>query len=126
MSRTMKSLLPVLLAAVGAMAVTQSNVNVGGRTVITYAPTGASSPALVISMHGMGIPASMNQGMMMFEKLANTAKFVDLRGNTVAIWKHGGEPSVTAAIPVGQLTRGVYMVEAKSLNGRATSGVLIP
>jgi len=62
MSRTMKSPLPIPFAAVGAMAVTQSNVNVGVRTVITCAPTGASSPALVISMHGMGIPATTNIG----------------------------------------------------------------
>jgi hypothetical protein len=58
MPRTTKSLISILPAAAGAMAGTKPNFNVGGRTVITYAPSGAGSPALAIAMHVMGIPAS--------------------------------------------------------------------
>ena len=76
MFRATRILIAVLLAFGASFAATRSTVNVGGRSVITYAPSGASNPALIVSMHGMGIPASMNQGMMMFEKLADTAKFV--------------------------------------------------
>ena len=50
----MKSLISMLLAAARATAVTRSNFNVDGRSVINYAPSGASSPALTISMHGNG------------------------------------------------------------------------
>lgn len=55
---------------------TQRDLILGNRKAIVYVPNGTSSPALVVSMHGMGIPAGMNQGMMQFEHLADTAKFI--------------------------------------------------
>ncbi|NLP02122.1 MAG: hypothetical protein GX089_06485 [Fibrobacter sp.] len=52
--------------------------NVGGltRKSIVYVPSGINNPPLLISMHGMGIPASMNQGMMKFEPIADREKFI--------------------------------------------------
>ncbi len=52
--------------------------NVGGvsRTSIVYVPSGISNPPLLISMHGMGIPASWNQQMMKFEPIADRDKFI--------------------------------------------------
>lgn len=67
--------LATALSLVGmAFAASRSDLKVGDRTAIVYNPTGYKNPPLVISMHGMGIPASYNQGMMMFEKYADTAK----------------------------------------------------
>lgn len=55
---------------------TQFDLKVGNRKAIIYAPDQKDHPALVISMHGIGIPASWNQGMMKFEPLADTGNFV--------------------------------------------------
>jgi predicted esterase len=57
-----------------AFSATRTDLKVGNRTAIVYNPTGYKNPPLVISMHGMGIGAGWNQGMMLFEKYADTAK----------------------------------------------------
>lgn len=46
------------------------------RTTIVYVPDGINKPPLLISMHGMGIPASWNQSMMLFEPIADRDKFI--------------------------------------------------
>lgn len=74
MSFAARILVPILLIAGVASTATRSDLKIGTRTAIVYNPTGYKNPPLVISMHGMGIPASWNQGMMMFEKYADTAK----------------------------------------------------
>lgn len=74
MFRTANSLLSILLSAGAAYTATRSDLKVGDRTAIVYAPSGYKNPPLVISMHGMGIPAGYNQGMMQFERYADTAK----------------------------------------------------
>lgn len=74
MSLYPRILVPLLIVAGIAAAATRSDLKIGNRTAIVYNPTGYKNPPLVISMHGMGIPASWNQGMMMFEKYADTAK----------------------------------------------------
>ena len=53
-------------------------LSVGGlsRTVIVYVPSGTDNPPLLISMHGMGIPASWNKDMMKFEPIADRDKFI--------------------------------------------------
>lgn len=66
----------LLVLACSLFSGTQSNLQVGSRTAIVYVPTTINNPAVVISMHGIGIPASMNQGMMQFEKIADTANFI--------------------------------------------------
>lgn len=46
------------------------------RTSIVYVPSGTNEPPLLISMHGMGIPASWNREMMKFESIAERDKFI--------------------------------------------------
>ena len=46
------------------------------RTAIIYVPSGIHDPPLLISMHGMGIPASWNKEMMKFEPIAEREKFI--------------------------------------------------
>lgn len=72
----MKALLALLLLGTSSSAGTQFDLNVGSRKAIIYAPVNRNKPALVISMHGIGIPASWNQGMMKYEPLADTGNFI--------------------------------------------------
>jgi len=76
MHLAMKVLMISLLLGTLSFSGTQFDLNVGKRKAIIYAPDKRNNPALVISMHGIGIPASMNQGMMKYEPLADTGNFV--------------------------------------------------
>ncbi|MCK9181491.1 MAG: carbohydrate binding domain-containing protein [Fibrobacteraceae bacterium] len=76
MWKVVASLILLMILAGGSFAGTQWNLSVGSRTAIVYAPDKRDNPALVISMHGIGIPASWNQSMMKFEVLADTANFI--------------------------------------------------
>ena len=47
------------------------------RSALVYVPDGIENPPLLISLHGMGIGASWNQGeMMKFEPIADREKFI--------------------------------------------------
>ena len=68
-----------LLIPASAFAQTWTDFQVGGltRQALVYVPTGISNPPLLISLHGMGIGASWNQGeMMKFEPIADRDKFI--------------------------------------------------
>lgn len=70
----MNLLIPVLLIAASAFSATRTDLKVGTRTAIVYAPAGYKNPPLVISMHGMGFGAGIMQGMVKFENYADTSK----------------------------------------------------
>jgi len=72
----MKVMMIFLLLGVLAVSGTQFDLNIGSRRAIIYAPDNRNNPALVISMHGIGIPASWNQGMMKYEPIADTGNFI--------------------------------------------------
>jgi len=76
MNLGMKVLIASCLLGNLSFSGTQFDLKIGNRKAIIYAPDKRDKPALVISMHGVGIPASWNQGMMKFEALADTANFV--------------------------------------------------
>lgn len=98
-----KFLLPCLLVAGVAFSATRSDLKVGNRTAIVYNPTGYKNPPLVISMHGMGIPASMNQGMMMFERYADTAKekFITVYPQGIdSRWDLGGNTDINFILAI--------------------------
>lgn len=62
-----------------ASSQTWTNFQVGGitRKALVYVPSGINRPPLLISLHGMGIGASWNQGgMMKFEPIADREKFI--------------------------------------------------
>jgi poly(3-hydroxybutyrate) depolymerase len=59
-----------------AFAGTKFDLNLGNRKAVVYVPDGINNPPLVISMHGIGNPLSMVQGMMQFETLADVDKFI--------------------------------------------------
>lgn len=94
---------PLLLVAGIATAATRSDLRIGNRTAIVYNPTVYKNPPLVISMHGRGIPASWNQGMMMFEKYADTAqdKFITVypQGED-NVWDLGGTKDVNFILAI--------------------------
>lgn len=67
----------LVLLAVSAFSQGQTwTLNIGARKAIIYAPSGTNKPPLIISMHGVGIPAIWNQGMMKFEPIADREKFI--------------------------------------------------
>lgn len=99
MTRAMKLLMPILIvagAALPASTVTYTfKVNGTSRTALVYVPAGTAKPPLVISMHGVGIPASWNQGMMLFEPIADTAKFIVVYPSAVNLsWDLSGTSDI--------------------------------
>jgi poly(3-hydroxybutyrate) depolymerase len=76
MFRTTKTLMPILVVAGAAFAGTQWTLNVGTRTATIYAPDKRDSPALVISMHGLGGGAWWSVSAMNYKPYADTANFV--------------------------------------------------
>jgi len=72
----LKVLMISLLLGQLAFSGTQYDLNVGSRKAIIYAPDNRNKPALVISMHGIGISAGWTQGMMKYEPLADTGNFI--------------------------------------------------
>lgn len=103
MSLVTRILVPILLVAGVASTATRTDLKIGNRTAIVYNPTGYKNPPLVISLHGRGIPASWNQGMMMFEKYADTAKdkFITVypQGEN-SVWDLGGTKDVNFMLAI--------------------------
>ncbi len=67
----------LVLLSISAFSQGQTwTLNIGPRKAIIYAPSGTDKPPLIISMHGIGIPATWNQGMMKFEPIADRDKFI--------------------------------------------------
>lgn len=76
MSRVMKLLIPILAIAGAAVSGTQGDLYVGTRHATIYAPDKRDSPALVISMHGIGGGAWWSLSAMNYEPYADTANFI--------------------------------------------------
>lgn len=104
MARSTRIFVSMLCIIAGtAFSATRSDINLNGRTAMVYVPNGHKNSPLVISMHGMGIPASMNQGMMRFEKYADTAKerFITVYPQGVdSRWDIGGDRDVNFILAI--------------------------
>lgn len=104
MARSARIFVSMLCIVAGtAFSATRSDINLNGRTAMVYVPNGHKNSPLVISMHGMGIPASMNQGMMRFEKYADTAKerFITVYPQGVdSRWDIGGDRDVNFILAI--------------------------
>jgi poly(3-hydroxybutyrate) depolymerase len=67
------------------------------RTFILHKPSGTSSPALVINMHGYGLTASQQQSFSRFDDIADREKFIVVYPNGIGAeqsWDIGGNRDV--------------------------------
>lgn len=76
MSKLMKCLMLSLLLVGTGFAAKSWTLKVGSRSAIIYAPDQRDNPALIVSMHGMGLGTWWTPDAMRFEALADTANFV--------------------------------------------------
>ena len=78
--------IPAACAALAAPAAAQTDsfaVNDTMRSFIVHAPTGLTSPALVINMHGLGSNASQQQAYTRFDAVADREGFVTVYPNGI-------------------------------------------
>lgn len=93
----------VLLTQV-ASAQTWTDFQVGDQTrkALVYVPEGIEAPPLLISLHGRGIPAGWNQGMMKFEPIADREKFIVVypEANNDLNWDLGGTSDIDFVLQI--------------------------
>lgn len=101
MSKLMKCLILSLLLVGTGFAAKSWTLKSGSRTAIVYAPDQRDNPALVISMHGMGLGTWWTPGAMKFEALADTANFVVVypEGENSS-WDIGGNKDVNFIVAI--------------------------
>jgi poly(3-hydroxybutyrate) depolymerase len=100
------------LACSVAFAGTNSELNVGNRTSIIYAPSNYNNPALVISMHGMGLGTWWTPGAMQFEAIADTANFIVAYPQGVnSRWDIGGDTDVQFILAIIDSMANRYQID---------------
>ncbi|MCB9497048.1 MAG: carbohydrate binding domain-containing protein [Fibrobacteria bacterium] len=101
MSGKWKWMIPVLVAASASLAGTQWDLKLGDRTATIYAPDNRDKPALVISMHGMGLGIWWSLGAMDYKAIADTANFVvAYPGSDGSQWDLGGSKDVDFIVAI--------------------------
>lgn len=112
MLKSMKYLVLSLLLVGPVSAAKSWTLKVGARDAIVYAPDNRSNPALVISMHGMGLGTWWTPGAMKFEELADTANFVVVYpAGENSSWDLGGNKDVNFIIAIIDSMYNRYQVD---------------